>query len=123
MKAYSPVNRTGSPSSGLFTKSNLTQVEYNTKHAHFYNHKTYKHNTIVTPFRIAFVKKMANKLGDAGTIWHFGLAFQYQIKKIKKKNGQKQSQNKITKCILIKANIPAIWRHMLHILPTKIAIS
>ena len=34
LKAYSPVNRTGSPQ-GLFTKSNVTQVEYNTKHAHF----------------------------------------------------------------------------------------
>ena len=36
------------------------------------------------------------KLGDAGTTDHFGLAFQYQIKNIKK-NGQKQSQIKISK--------------------------
>ena len=36
------------------------------------------------------------KLRDAGTIDHFGLAFQYQIKKIIKKNGQKQSQIKNT---------------------------
>ena len=34
------------------------------------------------------------KLGDAGTIDHFGLAFQYQIKKIIKHNGQKQLQIK-----------------------------
>ena len=37
---------------------------------------------------------MAIKLGDAGTIDHFGLAFQYQIKKIIKKNGQKHSRIK-----------------------------
>ena len=38
---------------------------------------------------------MTIKLGDAGTIDHFGLAFQYQIKtKQKQKNGQKQSQIK-----------------------------
>ena len=35
---------------------------------------------------------MAIKLRDAGTVDHFGLAFQYQIKKIEKKNAQKQSQ-------------------------------
>ena len=40
---------------------------------------------------------MAIKWGDAGTTDHFGLAFQYQIKKIIKKNGQKQSQIKNTK--------------------------
>ena len=35
------------------------------------------------------------KLGDAGAIDHFGLAFQYQIlNNDKKKNGQKQSQIK-----------------------------
>ena len=40
---------------------------------------------------------MAIKLGDAGTIDHFGLSFQYQMKKkIKKKNGQKQTQVKNT---------------------------
>ena len=37
---------------------------------------------------------MAIKLGDASTIDHFGLAFQYQIKKIIKKNEQKQSEIK-----------------------------
>ena len=31
LKAYSPVNRTGS-TPGLLTRSKLTQVEYNTKH-------------------------------------------------------------------------------------------
>ena len=33
---------------------------------------------------------MAIKLGDAGTIDHFGRAFQYEITKIIKKNAQKQ---------------------------------
>ena len=37
---------------------------------------------------------MANKFRDAGTIDRFGLAFQYQINKIMKKNGQKQLQIK-----------------------------
>ena len=36
------------------------------------------------------------KLGDTGTIERFGLVFQYQIKKITKKNGQKQLQIKNT---------------------------
>ena len=36
------------------------------------------------------------KFGDAGTIDHLGLAFQYQIKEIMKRNGQKQSQIKNT---------------------------
>ena len=35
---------------------------------------------------------MAIQLGDAGTIDDFGLAFQYHIKTIVKKNWQKQSQ-------------------------------
>ena len=36
------------------------------------------------------------KLGDAGTIDHFGLAFQYQIEKYITKDGQKQPQIKNT---------------------------
>ena len=36
------------------------------------------------------------KLGDSGTIDYFGLVFQYQIKKIIKKNGRKQLQIKNT---------------------------
>ena len=40
---------------------------------------------------------MAIKVGDAGTIDYFGLAVQYQIKKIIKKNEQKQSQIKNTR--------------------------
>ena len=39
--------------SGLFTKSNLTQVEYNKKHAHFTN---VKHHPKVSPFGIVLVK-------------------------------------------------------------------
>ena len=43
--------------SGLFTSSNLTQVEYNTKHEHYiYKCKTYKHNLKVSPFSIALIK-------------------------------------------------------------------
>ena len=36
LKAYSPVNCTGS-TSGFFTKSHLTQIEYKRKHAHITN--------------------------------------------------------------------------------------
>ena len=39
---------------------------------------------------------MANKVGDAGNIDRFGVAFEYQNKKYVNKNGQKQSQIKNT---------------------------
>ena len=68
--------------SGLFTSSNLTQVEYNRKHALYiiYKLKTYlKHNLKVSPLGIALVKKWQIRLGDAGIIYRFGLEFQYQI--------------------------------------------
>ena len=84
LTAYSPVNRTGSPQ-GLFTSTNLTQDEHKAKHAHYnYTHvkHIYQHNPKVTPFGIALVKikKIKEiKLGYAGTIDRFGLAFQYQI--------------------------------------------
>ena len=42
-----------------------------------YNSKTYQRNPKVSPVGIALVKKMQIKLVDAGTIDHFGLAFQY----------------------------------------------
>ena len=48
--------------SGLFTKANLTEAEYNTKHAHFTNVKHNKHNPKVNPFGIALIKKMPNKI-------------------------------------------------------------
>ena len=68
MKAYSPVNRAGSPH--LFTKSNLTEVEYNRKHAHF----TYvKHINIIR--KLVPSAKGKQFLGDAGTIDSFGLGF------------------------------------------------
>ena len=64
---------------------------------------------------------MAIKL-DAGTIDRFGLAFQYQIKKLIKKMDKNNCKLKILyKCI--KANTSAISQHMLHILPTKVLIS
>ena len=48
------VNRTASHQG---TKSNLAQIDYNTKHAHFTNVKhNYKHNPKVSPFGIALVK-------------------------------------------------------------------
>ena len=62
---------------------------------------------------------MANKLGDAGITDHFGLVFQYQIKNIIIKNGQKQSQIKNTISMLKLANTSAIW----HTPPTKVLIS
>ena len=46
---------------------------------------------------------------------HFGLAFQYQIKKEKKKEWTK-------KCANQKYYHSAIWQHLLHIPPTKILI-
>ena len=73
--------------SGIFTKSTLTQVA---------SHKPYQHNPKVSPFGIAIVKKMQIKLGDAGTFDGLGLAFQYQMKTFFyiEKNGQEQSQLK-----------------------------
>ena len=55
---YSPVKHTGSPqgfslTSGLFTSSNIAQVENNTKHAQYIN---VKHNPKMSPFRTALVK-------------------------------------------------------------------
>ena len=35
---------------GLFTSSNLAQLEYTTKHAHYVNVKQIKHNPKVSPF-------------------------------------------------------------------------
>ena len=73
-------------------KSRTSWVQYKTCTLH--KRKPYKHNPKGSPFGIALVKKWQIKLGDAGTIDRFGLAFQYQIKTIIKKNGQKQSQIK-----------------------------
>ena len=63
-----------------------------------YKSKTYKHNPKGSPVRYCFRKnKRQIKLGDAGTIDRFGLAFQFQIfkKYKKKKNELKQLQIKI----------------------------
>ena len=54
LKAHSP----GTPhrvTSGRFTKSNLAEVENNTKHARFTNVK-HKHNPKVSPFGTALIK-------------------------------------------------------------------
>ena len=51
-------------------------------HITVHKRKIYKHHPKVSLFGIAVVKNVQFiKLGDAGTIDHFGLAFQYQIKK------------------------------------------
>ena len=55
LKAYSAVNRTGSPQ-GFSQVLNLVQVEYSTKHARYIKGKAYKHNPKVSPFGIALVK-------------------------------------------------------------------
>ena len=78
LKAYSPANRTGSPQGFCETRT---------------LHKIYKHNPKVSPFGIALIKKMAIKLGDAGTIDHFGLVFQYMIKNIFEKEWTKAIAN------------------------------
>ena len=85
LKAYSPVNSTGS-------SQGFSKVEYNTKHAYF---ATAKHTNIIRkliPLVLLDHKKWQIKLGDAGTIDRIGLVFEYQITNIIKKNGQKQSQ-------------------------------
>ena len=80
-----------------FTKSNLTEVKYNTKHAYF---TKIKHINIIRKLvpsvLLSLKKRRANKVRRCWYHWPFGLAFQYQILKVKKKNGQKQSQIKIT---------------------------
>ena len=48
----------------------------------------------VSSFDIDLVKKWQIKLGDAGTMDHFDLAFQYQIKKMIKKDWTKTIANK-----------------------------
>ena len=56
--------------------SHTSWIQYKTCTLH--KRKTYKHNPKGSPFGIALVKN-DKKLGDAGTIDNFGLAFQYQI--------------------------------------------
>ena len=72
LKSYSPVNCTGSPQG--FSQVHISNKTYKTYILH--KRKTYKHNPKVSPFDIALVKKWQIKLGDAGTIHRFGLAFQ-----------------------------------------------
>ena len=77
--AYSLVKRSGSPHG--FSQVHISHTKYwiQYKTCTLRKRKTYKHYTKGSPFGIALVKI---KLGDAGTIDHFGGAFQYQIKKI-----------------------------------------
>ena len=59
---FKALSRKGSPS-GLFTSSNLTQVEYVTiQNMHImYEHKTSQLNPKVSPFGVALVKKKKKK--------------------------------------------------------------
>ena len=95
MKAYSyiPANSTGSFIEGVYPRqphrvtSGLFFIFYKTCTLH----KTYKHNPKVNPFGIALLIKIKRhiQLGDAGTIDHFGLAFQKtRLKQIFKKKGK-----------------------------------
>ena len=94
--AYSPVNRSGHLRA-FYKFKFRTQVEYNTKQAHYINVKdTNISRKVVPSVCIALIKNWQIKFGDAGTIDHFSLALQYQIRKIIKKNGQKQLQTKNT---------------------------
>ena len=62
------------------------------------------------------------KLGEAGTIDCFNLAFQYQIKKIIERMDKNNHKLKIL-CKCMKVKNSAIWQHMLQISPTKVLIS
>ena len=55
---------------------------------------------------------MAIKLGAAGTIDHFGLAFQYQIKKERKKEWTKLKQSQIKNTIYMCVNSLAKSYHI-----------
>ena len=56
LETYSTVNQPHRVTSRFFTKSNLTEVEYNTKRAHSTNAQTYQHNPKVSSFGIALIK-------------------------------------------------------------------
>ena len=60
LKAYKP-SQPHRVTSGLCTKSNLTEVEYNTKHAHFPNKKYINIIRKLVPSVIALIIK-ANKV-------------------------------------------------------------
>ena len=77
LKAYSPVNHTGSPQgfSQVQIKHKLNTTQ-NMDTIYIYKRKIYKPNPKVSPFGIALVKKKRQiKLGETGTIDHFGMAF------------------------------------------------
>ena len=86
LKAYSPVNRTGSPQ----YKSHTSWIQYKTCTLY----TNVKHINIIRKLvHLALLSKKKKgkiKLGDDGTIARFGLAFQYQIIFIFLKNGQRQ---------------------------------
>ena len=66
LKAYSPVNRAGSPR-GLSLNQILQKLDIQYKTCTCYKHKTYKHNPKVSPFGIALIKKRQIKLRHAST--------------------------------------------------------
>ena len=61
--------------SGLFTRSNPAQVVIQYKTCTVYKRKTYKHNPKVSPFGIALVNKMANKVRRCWYHYRFGWRF------------------------------------------------
>ena len=91
MKAYGPVNRTWSPE-----RFSLNQILHKLNTTQNMHTLQAKHNLKVSPFGIALIKILQIKLGDAGTIDRFGLAFLYLFLNYKKKNGHTQSQIKNT---------------------------
>ena len=60
---------------------------------HILQNVKHQHNPKVSPFGISLIKKRQMKLGDAGTIDRFGLAFQYQIPKKYKEEWTKTIAN------------------------------
>ena len=88
--------------SGFLTSSNLTQVEYNTKHAHYTN-VIYKHNPKDSPFSTILLsgKKKRQINLDVDTIDRFDLAFQNQIfLKEKRMDKNKHKLKIVYKCII-----------------------
>ena len=104
-------------------KSYISLIQYKTN-ACFTN---VKHINIIRKLALSILlsykKLLQIKLGDAGTIDRFGLAFQYQINKILKKRMDKNNRKLKILYKRIKANTSAIWQNMLHISPTKKIIS
>ena len=113
--------------SGLFTGSNPTQGEYNTKRAQYTNAKHISRiRKLVPSVLLLYKNKLQLNVGDAGTIDRFDLVLQCRIKK---KNYTKECTKNncklkiLYKCIKAIYNTSAAWQHRLHIPPTKICLT